>query len=61
MPAPPCSLYLNYDYLIVGGGAAGLSLAYHLAQEPRLAGKKVLIIEPEAKDAERPHLVVLGR
>ena len=41
---------LDYDYLIVGGGAAGLSLAYHMAQEPRLAGKKVLIIEPEAKD-----------
>ena len=40
---------LEYDYIIVGGGAAGLSLAYHLAQEPRLADKKVLIIEPEAK------------
>jgi lycopene beta-cyclase len=40
---------LEYDYLIVGGGAAGLSLAYHLAQEPRLANKKVLLIEPEAK------------
>ncbi|GAB2860108.1 Rossmann-fold NAD(P)-binding domain-containing protein [Hymenobacter ruber] len=40
---------IEYDYLIVGGGAAGLSLAYHIAQEPRLADKKVLIIEPEAK------------
>jgi len=40
----------EYDYLIVGGGAAGLSLAYHIAQEPRLAAKKVLLIEPEAKD-----------
>ena len=40
---------LEYDYLIVGGGAAGLSLAYHLAQEPRLADKRVLLIEPEAK------------
>jgi lycopene beta-cyclase len=38
-----------FDYLIVGGGAAGLSLAYHIAREPRLADKKVLIIEPEAK------------
>ena len=38
------------DYLIVGGGAAGLSLAYHLSQEPRLADKTVLLIEPEAKD-----------
>ena len=39
-----------YDYVLVGGGAAGLSLAYHLAQEPRLAGQRVLLIEPEAKD-----------
>ncbi|WP_019948251.1 lycopene cyclase family protein [Hymenobacter aerophilus] len=43
-------LVRDYDYLIVGGGAAGLSLAYHLSQEPRLADKRVLIIEPEAKD-----------
>ena len=52
---------LDYDYLIVGGGAAGLSLAYHIAREPGLADKKVLLIEPEAKDPERPDLVFLGR
>jgi lycopene beta-cyclase len=47
-PAPlPVS---DYDYVLVGGGAAGLSLAYHLAQEPRLAGQRVLLIEPEPKD-----------
>ncbi|WP_257871211.1 FAD-dependent oxidoreductase [Hymenobacter sp. J193] len=40
----------EYDYLIVGGGAAGLSLAYHISREPRLAGKRVLLLEPEAKD-----------
>lgn len=40
----------NFDYLIVGGGAAGLSFAYHLSQEPRLASKRVLLLEPEAKD-----------
>jgi len=40
----------DYDYVLVGGGAAGLSLAYHLAQEPRLAGQRVLLIEPEPKD-----------
>jgi lycopene beta-cyclase len=40
----------EYDYVLLGGGAAGLSLAYHLAQEPRLAGQRVLLIEPEPKD-----------
>ncbi|WP_026879730.1 lycopene cyclase family protein [Hymenobacter norwichensis] len=40
----------DYDYLIVGGGAAGLSLAYHISQEPHLVSKRVLLIEPEAKD-----------
>ncbi|RZK28105.1 MAG: FAD-dependent oxidoreductase, partial [Hymenobacter sp.] len=49
MSQPPNSA-LAYDYLLVGGGAAGLSLAYHLAQEPSLASKRVLLIEPEAKD-----------
>lgn len=39
-----------YDYLIVGGGAGGLSLAYHLAHEPRLATKRIVLIEPAAKD-----------
>ena len=39
----------TYDYVLVGGGAAGLSLAYQLAQEPRLATMRVLLIEPETK------------
>ncbi|WP_426058404.1 lycopene cyclase family protein [Hymenobacter sp. B1770] len=47
---PTADARFDYDYLLVGGGAAGLSLAYYMAQEPRLAGKKVLIIEPEAKN-----------
>ena len=40
------------DYLIVGGGASGLSLAYHIAQEPRLAGQRVLVVEPDAAKAD---------
>ncbi|WP_345113057.1 lycopene cyclase family protein [Hymenobacter algoricola] len=40
----------DFDYLIAGGGAAGLSLAYHLAREPRLRDKRVLLVEPAAKD-----------
>lgn len=39
----------DFDYLIAGGGAAGLSLAYHISQEPALASKRVLVLEPEAK------------
>ncbi|MBC6991590.1 lycopene cyclase family protein [Hymenobacter sp. BT491] len=43
---------MNYDcdYLLAGGGAAGLSLAYYLSCEPRLRDKRVVIIEPQAKD-----------
>ena len=52
----PSPTALEYDYLIVGGGAAGLSLACHIAQEPRLANKKVLLIEPE----ERPKMTEPG-
>ncbi|RSK31122.1 lycopene cyclase family protein [Hymenobacter metallilatus] len=40
----------EFDYLIVGGGAAGLSLAYHISQEPRLTSKRVLLLEPETKN-----------
>lgn len=43
---------LEYDYLIVGGGASGLSLAYHIAQEPRLAGQRVLLVEPDTTKAD---------
>lgn len=49
MSSATSSAIPEFDYLIVGGGAAGLSLAYHIAQKPRLADKKVLLIEPEAK------------
>ncbi|MGI4824528.1 MAG: lycopene cyclase family protein [Janthinobacterium lividum] len=50
MPTPPPDAKRSYDYLIVGGGAAGLSLAYHLAQESSLTEKKVLLLEPVVKD-----------
>lgn len=38
----------HYDYIIAGGGAAGLSLAYHLGQAG-LAGRRVLLIDQERK------------
>ena len=38
----------HYDYIICGGGMAGLSLAYHLSLS-KLSSKKILIIDPEKK------------
>lgn len=39
----------SYDYIIAGGGMAGLSLAFYL-NESSLRSKKILIIDKEAKD-----------
>ncbi len=39
----------HYDYIILGGGLAGLSLAYHLIHSP-LADRSILIVEPDDKD-----------
>jgi lycopene beta-cyclase len=38
-----------YDFIIAGGGAAGLSLAHHLVRSP-LRDCSILIVEKEAKD-----------
>lgn len=38
-----------YDYIIAGGGLAGLSLAYAIAKTPELQDKQILIIDREAK------------
>ena len=40
----------NYDFAILGGGAAGLSLALALVRSP-LGGKSILIVEKDAKDS----------
>ncbi len=39
----------HYDYIIAGGGMAGLSLAYYLNQS-RLRTKKILVIDREQKN-----------
>ncbi|RFS17988.1 lycopene cyclase family protein [Emticicia sp. C21] len=39
----------HYDYIICGGGMAGLSLAYYL-KKSRLNEKSILIIEPKEKN-----------
>jgi lycopene beta-cyclase len=38
-----------YDFVLAGGGLAGLTLAYHLAQSP-LRDKTMLIVDRDAKD-----------
>jgi lycopene beta-cyclase len=38
-----------YDFIIVGGGAAGLSLAYHLVNSP-LRERSILIVDKDAKN-----------
>lgn len=42
---------LDYDYIIVGMGAAGMSLAYYLAQTSFLDQKHILILEKDDKTA----------
>ncbi|MGB0930600.1 MAG: lycopene cyclase family protein, partial [Chitinophagales bacterium] len=37
-----------YDYILAGGGCAGLSLVYHLLQSP-LSQKKILIVDRSPK------------
>lgn len=39
----------KYDYIIAGGGCAGLSLAIHLLESGLLTQKKLLIVEQEEK------------
>ena len=36
----------DFDYIIVGGGCAGLSLAYELEIHKKLINKTLAIIEP---------------
>ena len=38
----------EFDYIIVGGGCAGLSLAYELEINEKLKNKTLAIIEPRA-------------
>lgn len=39
----------NYDYIITGSGAAGLSLLYRILKDPVLSRKKILIIDKSDK------------
>ncbi len=50
MDTHPVNSDLNYDYIIAGGGMAGLSLAYYLNQSEVLRQKKILILDKEQKN-----------
>ena len=39
----------EFDYVIIGGGCAGLSLAYELAVNNKLDKKSLAIIEPRTE------------
>jgi lycopene beta-cyclase len=41
---------MHYDYIFAGAGAAGLSLAYRLNQQPALRDKKILLIDKTPKN-----------
>jgi lycopene beta-cyclase len=38
----------DYDFILSGGGLAGLSLAYHLINSP-LRDRSILIVDKDAK------------
>lgn len=38
----------QFDYIIAGGGASGLQLAYRLVQHPDLSNKSILILEKDS-------------
>jgi len=43
-----------YDYIIAGGGCAGLSLVMRMLKEPQLSTKKILIIDKDSKQLNDP-------
>lgn len=42
---------IHYDYAILGGGAAGLSLLCHLQKAGLAEGTRILVVEPEQKNS----------
>ena len=40
----------NFDYIIIGAGCAGLSLAYRMSNNKYFDSKSILLIEPQDKD-----------
>jgi lycopene beta-cyclase len=51
-PLEKTSAVQTADYLIVGGGCAGLSLAVRMAQNPFFSDKKIMVIEEDKKETD---------
>jgi lycopene beta-cyclase len=47
LPTADCSR--RFDHVIVGAGAAGLSLAWHLTRNPATTGQSIVLLDPDAK------------
>lgn len=41
----------SYDFIIAGGGCAGLSLLYAILQQPQLKNKQILVLDKVAKNS----------
>ena len=41
----------QYDYIICGGGASGLLLAYRICNDPYFKDRSLLLIEKDSKDS----------
>lgn len=48
----------TYDYIIIGGGTAGLTLANQLSENPRVS---VLVIEPGESRLDNPNVTDISR
>ena len=48
----------EFDYTIIGGGCAGLSLAYELEINNKLSDKTLAIIEPRTESVSYTHLTL---
>ena len=51
----------EFDYVIIGGGCAGLSLAYELEIHDKLKNKTLAIIEPREEYKREIRLGLFGR
>jgi len=52
---------LEFDYIICGGGASGLSIAGGLSLDQYFSNKKILIIDPEFPKKKMTELGVFGK